>query len=291
MTSLVNEEWGNYDPGEFTSKYLFKHPEFNKEFDLSSLVDKDIGLVFENMDPYITLRILAENPANDDYSVQWGYSDVVDGGWADKDDLIEPLSDADKILIVTEGSSDSFIISRALELLCPDIVDFFYFVDMEEHYPFTGTGNLYRFCQGLASIRIQNNVLIVYDNDVAGINKYTQTKTLSLPSNMRIARLPDNDSFNSIETLGPNGTTSENINGSAVAIECFLDLNYRVNSAPTIRWTSYDSNLGKYQGELVNKDAYVREFKKIRPTECDYNFDKLNSLVDHLYREWVSEGV
>ena len=43
--------------------------------------------------------------------------------------------------------------------------DFFDFVDMTENYPFTGAGNLYRFCQGLARIRIQNRILVVLDND------------------------------------------------------------------------------------------------------------------------------
>jgi hypothetical protein len=37
-------------------KYLFQQSEFNKEVNLLE--------IFENMNPYITLRILAENPLN-----------------------------------------------------------------------------------------------------------------------------------------------------------------------------------------------------------------------------------
>jgi hypothetical protein len=37
----------------------------------------------------------------------------------------------------------------------PAIVDFFTFIDMEEGYPFSGSGNLATFCRGLAKIHIQ----------------------------------------------------------------------------------------------------------------------------------------
>jgi hypothetical protein len=111
----------------------------------------DIGKFFEcefveNLDPYITLRLLMENPANLDIEVQWRYADVVEGGYISEDQVYKSLSDEERILIVTEGSSDLFIISQAINLLYPYISDFFYFVDMSEHYPFSGTGNLFRFC-------------------------------------------------------------------------------------------------------------------------------------------------
>jgi hypothetical protein len=43
-----------------------------------------------------------------------------------------------EILIVTEGSSDTNILKKGLDMLYPDIADFFCFVDMKENYPFAG---------------------------------------------------------------------------------------------------------------------------------------------------------
>jgi hypothetical protein len=283
----LDEEYGDYSLGEFLSRYLFKQAEFNRKINLSEL-DRHIGTIFENMDPYITLRILMDNEDNIDQKLQWRYADLVEGGWVKKENLFEPLNDGEKILIVTEGSSDSFIIGRALEILYPDIADFFYFVDMEEHYPFTGTGNLYKFCQGLSSIKIQNNVLVIYDNDAAGVAKYNLSKLLLLPKSMQITKLPDHNSFNNFQTIGPNGRSRENINGSAVAIECFLDLEHLTDEEPCIRWTSYDAGMQRYQGELIDKDAYIKVFKKLRTAGSGYNFTKLKFMIDHLYNEWVS---
>ena len=177
----------------------------------------------ENLHPYAILRLLAVNKANLIQNVTWHYADVVAGGWVKRDDVIRGLGAARKFLIVTEGSSDAKILSHALELLRPDVADFFCFVDMEEGYPFTGTGNLHRFCQGLVSIRIENRVLIIYDNDAEGSARFSDTSRLRLPSNMRVMQLPSHTTLATFTSVGPEGMGTADINGRAAAIECYLD--------------------------------------------------------------------
>jgi hypothetical protein len=171
--------------------------------------------------------------------------DVLKSGWIgdDLDDLYEGLADTDRYLIVTEGSSDTSILQTSLALVHADVADFFDFIDMSENYPFTGTGNLFRFCQGLATIKIQNNILVVLDNDRAGLEAFQRIGKISLPANMRLACLPQLDEFADFKTLGPSGELRENVNGRAVSIECFLDLRYRAGCEPAIRWTSFNRDL------------------------------------------------
>jgi hypothetical protein len=178
------------------------------------------------------------------------------------------------------------VIRKALQALCPEIDDFFDFIDMEEHYPFTGTGNLLRFCQGLARIRIQNQVLVLFDNDVAGNEAFSRCRQLVLPRNMYICRLPVHSDFNQFRTAGPGGISSENINGTAVSIECFLDLSVHA-SAPTVRWTAYSRDLGTYQGELERKDEYVRAFKSANLVDGTCDTSKLRYLLDYIVEQWV----
>jgi hypothetical protein len=130
------------------------------------LTDDD-GTFFENLDAYVVLRLLGENPANLDRDLVWSIDDVVEGGYVEGG-IFEPPADASRFLIVTEGSSDSTILKAALPLVAPDVDDFFDFIDMRENYPFTGTGNLVNFCKGLAAIRVQNKIVVVLDNDTAG---------------------------------------------------------------------------------------------------------------------------
>jgi hypothetical protein len=231
-------------------------------------------------DPYAILRLLAENPANAERLVIWRIADVVSGGWAIREALVpQPQR---RYLIITEGSSDSAILQKALEILQSDVADFFYFVDMHENYPFTGSGNLFNFVQGLAKIGVGNLIVALFDNDQVGSNDYNRTMQLRLPSNIGPMKLPDVEEFERFLTVGPTGAHQASINGTGAAIECYLDLHYGSAEEPVVRWHSYDSRSGRYQGVLENKTAYAKRFLQLRHPDSGYDFSKLIRLLDAL---------
>ena len=276
----VNLENG-YDLGEYACKCILHDPEINSKLPVDIWSAPEF---LENIDPYIIVRILAENPANKSFELQWRTADDIDNGWVKREELIKPLSASQKIMIVTEGSSDSFIIKKTIDSLYPNISDFFDFIDMEKNYPFTGVGNLYNFFQGLAKIQILNKVLVVFDNDTAGIEKYRLAQELDRPKNLHICRLPNHKEFDVFDTVGPDGNSKADINGKAVSIECFLDLG---GIAPFIRWTSYNKNLEQYQGAINPKEDLVRAFKSCNLSDGNYNATKLKSLIDYLIKQMV----
>lgn len=288
---LSIESYDNgYDLGEFVRSCIIPEKEiYNK---LLAELDGDeykvkygLGEFFENIDPYIILRLLAENESCKDLNVYWSFCDVIEGGWANREDIICPLDIQQKILIVTEGSSDSFVLRKTIDTLYPDIADFFYFVDMQENYPFTGTGNLYNFCCGLMKIGVLNQIIVLFDNDTAGNEKYEKLMNLPQKKNLLIAKLPYVSEFENVNTIGPQGFSSENINGRAVAIECFLDFDVFTES-PVVRWTNFVERVGEYQGALINKDDYVKKFKNANLLNGEYNISKLTLLVDYLLEQW-----
>ena len=270
----------DHSRGYFAARSILGDPEFTKTARNLEGLSRFVGIFFENLDPYFTLRLLAENPANLDVEVQWRFADLVEDGLAEESSFYEGLSQLDRYLIVTEGSSDGAIIRKAMELLRPDIADFFDFVDMSENYPFTGAGNLFRFCQGLAQIKVQNNVMVIFDNDAAGRDAQRKVEQLRLPSNMLVVRLPDLPECRLFRTTGPNGSSQENINGRAVSIELLLDL--RKGLEPCVRWTSYISGIDSYQGKLIDKERYTRQFLKSRTLPANYDTSRLELLLDHL---------
>ena len=108
-------------------------------------------------------------------------------------------------LVATEGASDATILRRALDILRPDVADFFRFIDGDERHHFWGTGNLVKFAEGLLRIDVQNRVLFVFDNDAEGVDAYRKLVTLNMPGNMRSMLLPDIDELQSFPALGPDG--------------------------------------------------------------------------------------
>jgi hypothetical protein len=287
LTKLSAEYEKGYEFGEFFLEEIYPRLGLDRFFKGKKPYPSDLGEVFGNLHPWFVIRLLCQKKSNLSVPVTWYFSDLVANGWADEEDFRPGLSPDQRFLLVTEGSSDAKIIQKAINLLHPEVSDFFYFVDMEEGYPFTGTGNLHKFCQGLASIGMLNRVLVIYDNDAEGTGKCVDTCALSLPENMKVVRLPDLIDFEIFPTLGPSGSAKENINGKAASIECYLDLqwkNTRVEN-PSIRWTLFNDKLQRYHGVLLGKERYTKRFLSLRKIEPNYDFKKIKTVTEMIIAE------
>jgi hypothetical protein len=142
----------------------------------------------------------------------------------------------------------------------------------------TGTGNVVNFCRGLARIRIQNRVIVILDNDCAGRAAFDRICQLDLPPRMRVMTLPVLDTMRSCRTLGPAGESLEDVNGRAVSIECFLDLRFGPAGEHKFRWTGYDSAADTYQGELIQKEQYLRASFDAIGRDRSYDLTNLATL-------------
>ncbi len=291
LDRVRNDEYdGDFELDEFAT-YILSDPEFKRvSAALSDGVTRDDGTFFGNLDPYLILRLLGGNPANLARDLIWGIHDVIEGGWVENDEVFELLADESKFLIVTEGSSDSKILKTALPLVAPDVADFFNFVDMKDNYPFAGTGNLVNFCKGLAAINAQNKIVVILDNDTTGQEALQGLQGLKLPRNMRTVSLPYLDAFSRFPTLGPSGEAVEDVNGRAVAIECFLDLAFGPREPRAIRWTGFNPRREAYQGELVAKERYTAAFFE-NVTKASYDLGKLRLLWAHILQACAAEVI
>ncbi|WP_020695467.1 HEPN/Toprim-associated domain-containing protein [Reyranella massiliensis] len=272
----VNYGEGGEDFGKFFRREIAPRIGLHDHLESDRYEMHSVSEAMENLSAYTILQLLSRNDLTKDLPVQWAFSDIDTGGYAKRSDFVRRLDPANRFLIVTEGSSDAAILRQALNILRPHIADFFDFVDMEEGYPFSGTGNLFRFVQGLISISVQNKVLVVFDNDAEGIANYKRCRELNVPSNMSILKLPDLPSFSTFETIGPAGVHKANINGRGAAIECYLDLDANAR----VRWTGYNAKTETYHGELERKTRYMKEFLEQRIRASAYNYAGLEAILE-----------
>lgn len=218
------------------------------------------GVLVDFLHPYATLRLLAECSANLDLEVVWQYGPLVEAGWAGVNEFTPCARRAQTLLIATEGTSDIHILTHAIGLLRPEVADFFRFIDVSERHPFSGTGSLVKFAEGLAKIDVQNQILFLFDNDAEGIEAYNAVRRFNLPHNMSTLVLPELDEFRRFPARGPDGVTTSDINGRAAAIECYLDLNLQGYGPAKVVWTNYKKERDVYQGALEFKESYARAF-------------------------------
>lgn len=239
---------------------------------------------------YSMLQVFAQCSCNADLEVLWQYGPMVDSGWVDEASFAPGPARTDTVLIVTEGSSDARILAHALNLLRPDVSDFFRFIDVDLSHPFWGTGNLVKFAEGLLRIDVLNRILFVLDNDAEGVDALTRLTKLSLPPNIRAMTLPDDENFRLFPANGPEGTVESDINGRAAAIECYLDLELKAYPPARVTWSNYKKEAGTWQGALDHKETYMRNFLAQTPESIyagAYDDSKLARVVEAVIREAV----
>lgn len=278
----ISADYGEYESfGKFFRRCLFKKVGLEGVVRDPEYVGLFAGETMENLSANSILQLVAENPEARGLNVNWQFADLEEEGWAQRDIFIRSVDQEHRFLIVTEGSSDAKIIAHALKILKPHLADFFDFVDMNEGYPFTGTGNLYNFTKGLISISVQNNVVILYDNDAEGVFNFNRTVELNVPDNMRILKLPDLRVFEDFETIGPAGLHRADINGRAAAIECYLD----TGPGAVVRWKNHHDKLDVYHGELARKGEVMKAFMAQTRQSTDYDFSRITAVVDMIISE------
>jgi hypothetical protein len=237
------------------------------------------------LSPQSMLQIFAQDSRNADVEIIWAFGPMVHAGWVQREAFQSGAQMRERILMATEGASDARIIRRAIDVLRPEVADFFNFVDVNEKHHFWGAGNLVKFAESLLRIEILNKVLFVFDNDAEGVDALRRIEKLQLPPNLRAMVLPSLDEFKQFVARGPEGTRKSDINGRAAAIECYLDLRLDHRSQPQVTWNNYKSDIDAWQGVLDFKAEYSRHFyaQSDIALQCgNYDTSKLAKMVDEL---------
>lgn len=267
----------------FTESTLKRIPRYDPYEDLFCSEKAAFINIINFMNPYSVIRLLSENKNNNSEYVEWDYGEIVANGWVHINEIKTEIKREDSFLIATEGSSDSHILQKAFRLLKPNVADFFRFIDVTSGHPFPGTGGLSKFAEGLVKIDVQNQIVFLLDNDSEGVEGFNKIMKMKLPLNMSCMCLPDLKEFDNFPAHGPNGLTIANINKTAAAIECYLDLNYSEYDNYSVRWTNYKKETGLYHGALEFKEYYANRFldqSDVKLIESGYETSKLEILLD-----------
>jgi len=246
------------------------------------------GSLISMFHPYSLLMMLALVQENLNLDIVWDYGPMVDSGWAKEEDFVPGARREQTVLIATEGSSDVYILKHAIALLMPEVQDFFRFIDVSERHPFSGTGSLVTFAEGLVKIDVQNRILFVFDNDAEGWSAFEKVRKFKLPPNMSTMVLPELDEFLQFDVWGPQGLAKGDINRRAAAIECYLDLRLDGRSPAKVIWTNYKKERDVYQGSLDYKDSYTKAFlEQTKQTLASGRYDtsRIRIVLERIFQE------
>ncbi len=176
-------------------------------------------------------------------------------------------------IVLTEGSTDAFVLNASLRLLYPHLAEYYSFLDFEGARVPGGAGQLASIVKSFAAAGLGNRVIAVFDNDTAAGDARRGLSLVRLPPNIAILSYPDIALLRNYPTLGPGGNTLLNVNGLAASIELYFGddvLRQRDGSLVPVQWKGLVEPIGRYQGEVLGKSGLQAAFRrKLAAAEAD----------------------
>ncbi|MBL9043136.1 MAG: hypothetical protein JNM83_16105 [Myxococcales bacterium] len=226
---------------------------------------------FPDSDYRYYLRVFLELFDKDE-DVILDYSEQIQGHYYEpEDNLVEDsvailssgVTENSPIIVLTEGPSDIEILKTSIEVLYPHLSGYFYFLDL--NLPFNekrrldlGAKMLARQVESFISAKIQNRIIALFDNDIAGWDACGHLVKEKLPENLRVFPLPDLE-FTQNYPIKNNGTIEIcDINRKGCSIELYLGKNIiskkgNNNDFMPLKVSNENWNLDEAQKTLIRR--------------------------------------
>lgn len=168
---------------------------------------------------------------------------------------LEKVTTDANLIVLTEGTTDSELLTLGLRVTHPHLVGSMTFMDFGNGTQ-GSVGDLPKKALGFAAAGVANRVLVLADNDAAAHEALKKLKAHGLPPNYRIAHYPDLEMLRSYPTIGSEGPSTADINGMGGSLELYLgsDVLAKDGKFPPIRVQNWVSAAGRYQGVLEQAD-------------------------------------
>lgn len=178
-----------------------------------------------------------------------------------------------KVVVLAEGSSDTYSIAGALRVLYPHLMGYYSFMDFEGTRAPGGAAALVGTIKAFVGAGIVNRIVAFFDNDTAARAALRALRDVELPDTVRVLHYPHVPWAEEYPTLGPQGLVSMDINGLAGSIELYFGLDVLRQPDGTlspVQWRGYDEGMRQYQGEVMHKAELQQRFR-----------DKLRDCLEH----------
>jgi HEPN/Toprim N-terminal domain 1 len=293
--------------------------ENNLQYSFSALEDEPyrnthIGLVLNNdllefpaLDCRISIRLALEG-INPNERLVYDLTDMIAGDLFDSDDDLTAIALHDsklqynslaKTIILTEGRTDSWILNDSLQILYPHLANYYSFLEFDNSRVGGGVGNLSNIVKAFSAAGVANRVIALFDNDTAAHAAISNLNKVNLLPTIKVLTLPSIELLRNYPTIGPNGQQNMDVNGIAASIELYFGeevLKLNEEELTPIQWTGYNSNLKKYQGEVLRKKELQDKFKNKlekaknkKDESVDDSWDDIRNIFTSIFHVFENE--
>lgn len=229
---------------------------------------------------------------NDDTEIIYDLTFIIESGWITKNP--EKEIDIQKIIVLTEGKTDTEFIKKGINLFYPFLNSRYHFMDFENSNYESNASRLVQTVKAFVGSGIKNKIIALFDNDTAGIKEINNLKRTKLPENIKIFKYPYNNLATNYPTQGPTGLIKMDVNNLGCSIEMYLgkkSLSSGKEFLP-VQWKGYDDKLEQYQGEVRDKKEIQKKFrdlyknKVITKENAELELPELKNIIDLILNSW-----
>ncbi|SFB53329.1 hypothetical protein SAMN05216266_11719 [Amycolatopsis marina] len=198
------------------------------------------------------------------------------------------------LVILTEGSSDSQLLTDAIRVTHPHLVGFLHFMDFGNGAE-GSAGSLAKLVRSFVGAGIANRVLALADNDTAAHDALAKLKRERLPDDYRIMHYPALPLLRRYPTLGPQlaDPVLMNVNGKAGSLEMYLgqDLLTVDGELVPVQWVGYVEGQKGYQGAISASEKRRIQAAFRRKVKAALQDPHLRETQDWSGVEAIVEGI
>ncbi|MBN3582818.1 hypothetical protein JYB64_10520 [Algoriphagus aestuarii] len=225
--------------------------------------------------------------------ITYDLSEVINAGWVYPEEL--KFLDYEKIIVLTEGKTDTNFIKTSIEMLYPHLVGRYHFMNFEDLDLNGSASFLVHNVKSFIGSGIKNKIVALFDNDTAGRKEHNRLMKFEIPHNIKVLKYPEINLAENYPTLGPTGVQEMNVNGLACSIEMYLGadvLRDANNELSPIQWKGYDQAMNSYQGELIDKGEIQKRFReKVKHQKANgitsSGWDEMEILLRNIMNAWI----
>ncbi|QKV93006.1 hypothetical protein HUT19_15610 [Streptomyces sp. NA02950] len=128
------------------------------------------------------------------------------------------------LIVLTEGSTDSRLLTQAMQTTHPHLVGFVRFIDYSGTDAQGSAGALVVMVSAFIAAGVANRFVAIADNDTAAHIALAKLKSRKLPEGCQVLHYPDLPMLASYPTIGPSSSVVSltNLNGVAGSLEMYL---------------------------------------------------------------------
>ncbi|CAL9296682.1 HEPN/Toprim-associated domain-containing protein [Streptomyces sp. SudanB52_2052] len=187
------------------------------------------------------------------------------------------------LIVLTEGSSDSRLLTDAMQITHPHLVQFVRFIDYAGSDAQGSAGALALMVSAFIAAGVANRFVAIADNDASAHVALAKLKNSKLPAGCQVLHYPNLPLLASYPTIGPSTSTAipTDVNGVAGSLEMYLgkDVLTIDGSLAPVHLSNYEPKVQRHHGALSKQHkrlvqkAFRKKIKAAQQGEQSSNLD------------------